>query len=98
MQFSVRTNNYQKQSMLNICDANLLGKKIIQNDLTVHISENYYGDRFVENDEAESLLKNSSIINMAGKETVSLALKLGIASENAIKMISDVPFLIIFQA
>jgi uncharacterized protein len=98
MQFSVRTNNYQKQSMLNICDANLLGKKIIQNDLTVHISENYYGDRFVENDEAESLLKNSSIINMAGKETVSLALKLGIASENAVKMILDVPFLIIFQA
>ena len=98
MQFSVRTNNYQKQSMLNICDAELLGKKIIQNDLTVHISENYYGDRFVEKDEAESLLKNSSIINMAGKETVSLALKLGIASENAVKMISDVPFLIIFQA
>ena len=98
MQFSVRTNNYQKQSMLNICDADLLGKKIIQNDLTVHISENYYGDRFVEKDEAESLLKNSSIINMAGKETVSLALKLGIASENAVKMISDVPFLIIFQA
>ncbi len=98
MQFSVRTNNYQKQSMLNICDADLLGKKIIQNDLTVHISENYYGDRFVEKDEAESLLKNSSIINMVGKETVSLALKLGIASENAVKMISDVPFLIIFQA
>ena len=98
MQFSVRTNNYQKQSMLNICDANMLGKKIIQNDLTVHISENYYGDRFVEKDEAESLLKNSSIINMAGKETVSLALKLGIGSENAVKMISDVPFLIIFQA
>ena len=97
MQFSVRTNNHQNQSMLNICDANLLGKKITQNDLTVHISENYYGDRLVEKDEAESLLKNSSIINMAGKETVSLSLKLGIGSENAVKIISDVPFLIIFQ-
>ncbi|TFH03191.1 MAG: DUF424 domain-containing protein [Nitrosopumilus sp.] len=97
MQFSVRTNNHQNQSMLNICDADLLGKKITQNDLTVHISENYYGDRLVEKDEAESLLKNSSIINMAGKETVSLSLKLGIGSENAVKIISDVPFLIIFQ-
>ena len=97
MQFSVRTNKHQNQSMLNICDADLLGKKITQNDLTVHISENYYGDRLVEKDEAESLLKNSSIINMAGKETVSLSLKLGIGSENAVKIISDVPFLIIFQ-
>ena len=97
MQFSVKTANYQNQSMLNICDAELLGKKIIEGDLTMHISENYYGERFVEKDEAESLLNDSSIINLAGKETVSLALKLGIGSENAVKIISDVPFLIIFN-
>ena len=96
MQFSVRTTNYQKQPTLNICDAELLGKKIIEGDLTIHISENYYGERFVEKDEAESLLNNSSIINMAGKETVSLALKLGIGSKNGVKIVSDVPFLIIF--
>ena len=68
MQFSVRSINYQKQLMLNICDAELLGKKIIENELTMHISKNYYGERFVEKDEAKSLLKNSSIINMAGKK------------------------------
>ena len=97
MQFSVKTANYQKESMLNMRDAELLGKKIIEGDLTMHISENYYGERFVEKDEAESLLNNSPIINMAGKETVSLALKLGIGSENAVKIVSDVPFLIIFN-
>ena len=97
MQFSVKSSNYQNKSMLNICDAELLGKKIIEGDLTMHISENYYGERFVEKDEAESLLNNSLIINMAGKETVSLALKLGIGSENGVKIVSDVPFLIIFN-
>ena len=97
MQFSVRVTDYQKNTMLNICDANLLGKKIVQDELTMHISENYYGERFVEKEEAESLLKSSSIINMAGKETVSLSLKIGVGSENAIKIISDVPFLIIFN-
>lgn len=97
MQFSVRVTDYQKQMMLNICDAELLGRKITQDELTMHISENYYGERFVEQEEAESLLKSSSIINMAGKETVSLSLKLGIGSENAVKTVSDVPFLIIFN-
>jgi len=97
MQFSVRVTDYQKKTMLNICDADLLGKKIIQDELTLNISENYYGERFVEKDEAESLLNNSSIINMAGKETVSLALKLGIGSENGVKTVSDIPFLIIFN-
>ena len=97
MQFSVRITEYQKKIMLNICDADLLGKKIIQAELTIHISQSYYGERFVEREEAESLLKNSSIINMAGKETVSLSIELGIGSESGIKIISDVPFLIIFN-
>jgi len=97
MQFAVRVSDYQKQVMLNICDADLLGKKIVQDDLTMNISESYYGERFVEKEEAEVLLKTSSIINMAGKETVSLSVKLGVGSENGIKKVSGVPFLIIFN-
>jgi hypothetical protein len=83
--------------MLNICDADLLGKKIIQDELIMNISESYYGERFVERDEAEDLLKNSSIINMVGKETISLSIDLGIGSENGVKIISGVPFLIVFK-
>ncbi|MCH7648249.1 MAG: DUF424 domain-containing protein [Thaumarchaeota archaeon] len=98
MQFSVRVSNYQKNSTLNICDAELLGKKIIQDELNVHISESYYGQKLVEKEEAKSLLKNSSIINMVGKETVSLSIELGIGSETGIKTISGVPFLIVFKA
>jgi hypothetical protein len=97
MQFSVRVTDYQKKMMLNICDADLLGKKIIQDDLTMHISESYYGERFVDQEEAESLLKNSSIINMVGNKTISLSIELGIGSENGVKTISGVPFLIIFN-
>lgn len=97
MQFSVRTTEYQKNIMLNICDADLLGKKIIQDKLTMNISESYYGERFIERDEAEDLLKNSSIINMVGKETVSLSIDLGIGSKNGVKVISGVPFLIVFK-
>lgn len=97
MQFAVKVSDYQKKKMLNICDADLLGKKITQGDLTMNISESYYGDRFVEEEEAETLLKNSSIINMAGPETISLSVKLGVGSENGIKKVSGVPFLIIFN-
>jgi len=97
MQFSVRVSNYQKNSTLNICDAELLGKKIIQDELTMHISESYYGEKLVEKEEAKSLLKNYLIINMVGKETISLSRELGIGSETGIKTISGVPFLIVFK-
>ena len=97
MLFSVKITDYQQSVMLNICDADLLGKKIMQDELTMHISESYYGGEFVEQDRAETLLKNSAIINMTGKHTVDLSLKLGIGSKDAVKLISGVPFLIVFN-
>lgn len=97
MQFSVKVTDYQKNIMLNICDAELLGKQIIQDELTMNISKNYYGEKLVDKTEASTLLKNSSIINMVGENTISLSIGLGIGSENGIKSISGIPFLIVFK-
>ncbi|AJM93282.1 MULTISPECIES: DUF424 domain-containing protein [Nitrosopumilus] len=97
MPFAVRQTDYQKNPMLNICDAELLGKTIVEGELNMHISESYYGERFVDKEEAEVLLKNSAIINMVGNETISLSIDLGVGSENGVKKISGVPFLIVFK-
>ncbi len=97
MQFSVKVSNYQKNSTLNICDVELLGKKISQDELNINISQSYYGEKLVDKEEAKSLLQNSSIINMVGKNAVSLSIELGIGSESGIKTISEVPFLIVFK-
>ncbi len=97
MSFSIKLSGYQKNTMLNICDADLLGKKITEKELKVHISKNYYGEKIVEKEEAKILLKNSSIINMVGKEIVSLSTSLGIGSEDGIKKIDGVPFLIVYK-
>ena len=98
MQFSVRTSNYEKNTMVNMCDAELIGTDVIDGKLKIHISENYYGKKLVDKDEALSLLKSTSIMNLVGKETISLAIDLGIGSESGVKTISDIPFLIIFNA
>lgn len=97
MQFSIRLSDYQKNTMLNICDPDLLGKEITEGKLTMNISKNYYGEKIVSMEEAKILLKQSSIINMVGKNTVSLSVELGIGSENGIKKISGIPFLIVFK-
>lgn len=97
MQFSIKLTNYQKNPMLNICDAELLGKDISKNDLRLNISKSYYGEKLVNKKEAEDLLKTCSVINMVGKETISLSTSLGIGSENGVKNIDGVPFLIVFK-
>ena len=97
MQFSVKVSDYQKNIMINMCDAELMGKNIVDGELKININENYYGKQLVEKSEAISLLKSASIMNLVGNETISLATELGIGSESGVKIISNIPFLIIFN-
>ena len=98
MQFSVRTSKYEKNTMVNMCDAELIGTDVIDGKLKIHISENYYGKELVDKDKATYLCYNpASIMNLVGKETISLAIDLGIGSESGVKTISNIPFLIIFN-
>lgn len=83
--------------MLNICDAELVGKTVRQSDLEIKITKSYYGDRIVDEKEAESLLRTSSIINMVGRKTIDLSIKIGVGTANGVKEIEGIPFLIVFK-
>ena len=95
--FSARVINHNNTRLLNICDSNLLGKTIISEKLSIKISESYYGKKLIKKAEAEDLLKKCDNINMVGKEIISLSVDLGIASENGVKKIGGIPFLIVFK-
>jgi len=97
MSFAIKTITYQQNLMLNICDADLVGRTITKEDFSLNISKSYFADRLVEKSEAEELLKKYSIINMVGKETISLSINLGIGSLKGVKEIEGIPFLLIFK-
>ncbi len=97
MAFAVRIVNYQRNRMLNICDSNLVGRTLVEADLTMNITQSYFAERIVDEKEAEQLLRNSSIINMVGEETVNLSVKIGIGSQKGVKKIEGVPFLLVFK-
>ena len=95
--FSARLINHNNTRLLNICDSNLLGKTIISEKLSIKISESYYGEKPIKKAEAEHLLKKCDNINMVGKEIISLSVGLGIGSEEGVKKINGIPFLIVFK-
>ncbi|MDE1814198.1 MAG: DUF424 family protein [Thaumarchaeota archaeon] len=97
MNFAVKIVNQKNNRMLNICDAELVGRTVRQSDLDITITKSYYGDRIIDEKEAESLLRTSSIINMVGKKTIDLSIKIGIGSAKGVKEIEGVPFLIVFK-
>ena len=83
--------------MLNICDADLLGRTLHRDNFSLKISEKYYGEKVVEKEEAEALLKESDNINMVGKEIISLSTGIGVGSHSGVKEIDGIPFLIVFK-
>ena len=83
--------------MINICDLDLAGKEINKDGFTINISKEYFQDEEINEEEATSLLKSSSMLNLVGKNIVALALELKLAKGNSVKVIDDVPFLMVFS-
>ncbi|MGN6347796.1 MAG: DUF424 domain-containing protein [Candidatus Nitrosocosmicus sp.] len=95
--YALRKIKYQDTQIINICDLNILGKEINKEDFQINISKEYYYEEEVSNEEAIKILKSSSIINLVGKDIVGLALSINLAKKNSVKIIEDIPFLMIFS-
>ena len=95
--FSARVIKHKNTRMLNICDADLLGMTLNRDNFSLKISEKYYAEKTVEKEEAKDLLQKSDNINMVGKEIIDLSVNMGIGSQEGIKVIDGVPFLIVFK-
>ena len=83
--------------MINVCDAELVGKTLSQGKLVVSLSRDYFQQEVIENEEAADLLKKCSIANLVGEKIVALAISMGFAKEASVKRICGIPFLMIFK-
>ncbi len=95
--YALRKIKYQETQMINICDLSLIGKEINQGDFSISISKDYFYSEEITKEDAIKILKSSSIINLVGKDIVDLALSLNLAKKNSVKIIENVPFLMIFK-
>ena len=95
--FCARLINHNDTRMLSICDADLLGTTLNSVNFTLKISEKYYAEKVVEKEGAKDLLRRSNNINMVGKEIISLSVNMGIGSQEGVKEIDGIPFLLVFK-
>ncbi len=96
-EFAVSKNIYKGLLMINMCDKELLGSVLKEGELVVKISKEYFGNLLADEREAIDLLKECSIANLVGEKSIKSALMLGLASEDSIRVIDGVPFLMIFK-
>jgi hypothetical protein len=80
-----------------MCDEDIIGKVIKNGNVQINISRSYYGQRLVDKSEAQTLLQNSSVLNLVGKNTIHMSIDLKIGSQQGVKTIDGVPFLLVFK-
>jgi hypothetical protein len=77
--------------LLAICDCDLLGKTLRQGKIVFHVKGEFYNGGKVGLDEAVSMIANSTIVNMVGKNCVEKAIQKGYVHPEAVLNIEGVP-------
>lgn len=93
----MRSIGWKDTSLINICDEALIGKTLKEGKLQMHISRDYFGGQIVEPAQALKMMKESSIINLAGEQAVSIAISNNMGAKEAVRLIQGVPFLMIYK-
>lgn len=94
---SVRSISWKDTTSINICDEDLIGKTLNEGKLSMHISREYFGGQIVDSDQALKMMKESSIINLAGEQAVGIAITNKMGAKEAVRLIQGVPFLMIYK-
>lgn len=77
--------------LLSICDVELLGKTLRRGKVVFHVKKEFYDGGRVSIEEAISMIKNSTVVNMIGKNIVQRAIEKGHVHPEAILDIEGVP-------
>jgi hypothetical protein len=96
-QFIARTIRRENAVLVNICDEELLGATVKGEKIEMEISREYFGAEKVNELQAISLVRNGSIINLAGSRIVEKVVGQKLASEKSVKRVGPVAFLLIYK-
>ncbi len=77
--------------LLAICDAEILGKTLREGKIVFNVKEEFYSGARVSIEEALTMIENSTIVNMIGKNVVKKAIEKGYVHPEAILSIEGVP-------
>ena len=85
----------KERQVFAICDANLIGKTIQDGDHKIEITERFYKGIEFSKKEIIDFMRESSNLNIVGKESIQLAIDNDILDKDTIKKIKGIPMAIV---
>ncbi|MBU0762430.1 MAG: DUF424 family protein [Candidatus Altiarchaeota archaeon] len=88
--FSAKLHTKDGETLLACCDITLLGKKLEDEDLSLHISETFFGGEIVDEKKLIDLMTQSTMANIFGDNVVDVLASAGYISESSVANVCGV--------
>lgn len=90
-QVYVRSSRHGRETLVAVCDAELLGKTLEGGRVPFRVSEAFYKGILGDVGEAIEAMKQASICNLVGRRIVEAAIAERLVHERAVIYLGDVP-------
>ena len=87
----VRTIRHNRDTLVAVCDAELLGCTLEGGRVPFEVSEQFYGGSLSSLEEALEAMSKATICNIVGKRIVEAAIGVELVRETAVIYIGDIP-------
>ena len=91
MEAYVNLKKIGRNVLLAVCDCDLLGRTLRQGKIVFHVKNEFYNGGKVSIEEAVDMIKNSTIVNLVGKNCVEKAISKGYVHPEAVLQIEGIP-------
>lgn len=89
--FFVKIHKKLGREVLAICDEDILGKTLDDENIHFEIKIEFYKGEKLKEDQVKLLLKDSINYNIIGKEIVKIAIEIGVIEEDQVIKIKGIP-------
>ena len=94
---AVKVHETAKGAVIGACDIELLGKRLSDGELKLHISEEFYFGKRSSLEELVKLLEGCLTANLVGEKTVKAYCKANPEAEECIIVVDGIPHLQVYR-
>jgi len=89
--------NPESGDVVAVCDRELQNQVLTDDGREVRITESFYGNRLVDEDEVRAALDGASNINLMGERVIAIAIDMGLLERSACILIGSIPHALIYR-
>ncbi|MFH1105608.1 MAG: DUF424 family protein [Candidatus Aenigmatarchaeota archaeon] len=89
--FCCKIYSHSGETLVAMCDAELVGKKFSEKDLRLFVDEKFYREKACDEGGVKELFREATMLNLVGKRIIEIAIAEGFVNKDSIITIDSVP-------